>query len=335
MATMKDVATRAGVSGATVSHVLNGTRHVNEATRERVEEAIRLTGYRHNSLARALAAGRTQTIGLCVPILTNPYIADLVNAIETAAGARGYTLLLGDSQDDADAEARAVRVFLERRVDGIIMAPSADSSRTTVPQILAARIPLALIDRPMPEAACDQVYAENLESARRLTEHMIGHGHRDLVVLCGSPGIRSTDERLDGVRSAIEQHTGAEIRWTNIVGHSNSAITTAALTEMLTGRFRPDAVISLNNAMTIGAMRAFKDVGLTVPGDIALASFDDFEWADLFEPRITAISQDVGGMGRTAVELLIARMADPALPTDVRSLPTALNVRDSCGGHIA
>jgi LacI family transcriptional regulator len=334
MATMKDVATRAGVSGATVSHVLNGTRHVTAETRERVEEAIRVTGYRHNSLARALAAGRTQTIGLCVPILTNPYIADLVNAIETAAGIEGYTLLLGDSQDETAPEERAVQVFLERRVDGIIMAPSSESAATTIPQILSAGIPLVLIDRPMPDVACDQVFAENFESARRLTEHMLSHGHRDLVVLCGQPGIRSTDERLKGFLRAIEERPDSDdIAWTSVMGMSNAGATTAALGELLSTGRRPDAVISLNNAMTIGAMRAFKDAVLDVPGDIALGSFDDFEWSDLFSPRITAISQDVSGMGRTAVRLLISRMSDADQDPNVVSLPTALNVRDSCGGH--
>ncbi|MCS5720623.1 LacI family transcriptional regulator [Herbiconiux sp. CPCC 203407] len=327
---MDDVARRAGVSGATVSHVLNETRRVSDSTRKKVEAAIRETGYRHNTLARALAAGRTHTIGMCVPILTNPYIANLVNAMETAASEAGYTLMIGDSRDDAEIEVRTVNTFLERRVDGIIVAPGVDSQRLTMPLLEASGIPLVLIDRHVREVDADQVFAEGIDSTKRLTSHMLEHGHREIAVLAGTPGIRSTDERLEGFRAAFAAR-GLEVDpELVVVGNSNAESSERALLELL-GRRRPEAVVALNNAMTIGAMRAFRGLGLRVPQDIALASFDDFEWADLFEPRITALAQDVAGMGRQALELLVARIADPERPTRLVSLAPALHVRDSCG----
>jgi LacI family transcriptional regulator len=333
MATMHDVAVRAGVSGATVSHVLNSTRPVSEETRRRVEDAISATGYRHNSLARALAAGRTSTIGICMPIRTNQYIADLVNAVETAAGAEGYTLLLGDSRDEADAEASAVQTFLERRVDGIIMAAGAHSAESTIPQILSSGTPLTLIDRPIEGLDCDQVVSENAESVRGLTAHLLGHGHRSFLVVKGRPGIRSTDERFAGFQSAIADHTGPAIEWQAVDGGANVAMTTDAVLRHLRDVGVPDAILTLNNAMTIGSMRATRELGLSIPADVALASFDDFEWADLFAPRLTAIAQDVRGMGTLAVERLLERIAAPDSPTRMIRLPTTLNIRDSCGPH--
>lgn len=333
MATMHDVAVRAGVSGATVSHVLNQTRPVSEETRKRVEDAIRVTGYRHNSLARALAAGRTSTIGVCVPIRTNQYIADLVNAVETAAGAEGYTLLLGDSRDEAEAEQTVVQTFLERRVDGIIMAAGVDSASSTIPQILASGTPLTLIDRPLDGVDCDQVVSENIEAVRGLTAHLLGHGHRSFLVVKGRPGIRSTDERFAGFLTGIADYEGASASWTSVDGGANVATTTTAVTEFLRTEQRPDAILTLNNAMTIGSMRALKDLGLSIPDDIALGSYDDFEWADLFTPRLSALAQNVGGMGKLAVELLLERIVEPSRPTRQVRLPTALNIRDSCGAH--
>jgi LacI family transcriptional regulator len=333
MPTMDDVARHAGVSGATVSHVLNSTRPVSESTRLRVEQAIEATGYRHNSLARALAAGRTSTIGMCVPILTNPYIADLVNSIETAAGAAGYTLMIGDSRDEPDSEARAVNTFLERRVDGVIMAPGVASRSTTIPLILASGTPLVLIDRKVDDVPVDQIFTENIESARRATAHLLSHGYRDVAVLRGRPGIRSTDERYEGFCMALTA-AGIDLDPRNsVIGNANAEDSTAALERLISGGHRPEAIVTLNNAMTIGAMRAFKNLGVRVPADIALVSFDDFEWADLFSPRLTAVAQNVGGMGKDAVELLMSRIAHPDRAPRILSMPTTLVVRDSCGPH--
>jgi LacI family transcriptional regulator len=335
MATMDDVARRAGVSGATVSHVLNGTRRVSDETRQRVEQAIVDTGYRQNTLARALAAGRTNTIGMSAPLVTNPFIAELVNAIEVATSTAGYTLMIGDSQDDSDRETRAVTTFLERRVDGVLIAPGTRSIETTLPLIAQSGTPLVLFDRYVDGAECDQVYAESLDSARGLADHMLDHGYRDIVVLAGTPGIRSTDQRLAGVREAFERRGTPLADDRILIANANPDDAEAALTAVLATGTRPEAVITLNNGMTIGAMRALREAGLGIPGDVALGAFDDFEWADLFSPRLTAVAQDVKTMGRTAVRMLMDRIAGATTGPEVVSIPTTLHVRDSCGCHTA
>ncbi|NKX52087.1 LacI family transcriptional regulator, partial [Arthrobacter deserti] len=142
MATMADVARVAGVAGPTVSHVLNGTRHASEATRSKVLRAVDETGYRYNSLARSLAVSKTRTIGLSISVLTNPYFGSLVNAIVQRARDEGYTLVLGDSHDDAGDELRVVNSLLDRRVDGHIVAPSPGAQDSTLPVIARAGTPV-------------------------------------------------------------------------------------------------------------------------------------------------------------------------------------------------
>jgi LacI family transcriptional regulator len=332
MTTMDDVAKAAGVAGSTVSHVLNGTRHVNESTRRRVEDAIRSTGYRPNHIARALAAGKTSTLGLILPVKTNPYLVDIIHAVDVAASALGYTLMLGDSQDDPDAEERAVGNILQRKVDGIILAPGLDSADRAIPQIVASGTPLVLIDRPITELACDQVIVDNFEAARELTAHVISHGYTDIAVLRGAPGIGPTDQRHDGFLKALANAGREEDPALSLVGYNDERRTREAVLDLYQSGRRPRAIVSLNNAMTLGAMRALRLLQLEIPTDVALVSFDDFAWADLFSPRLTAVAQDSGRLGNSAVELLLRRIADPGEPRTL-VIPTEFHIRDSCGTH--
>ena len=194
---MGDVARLAGVSASTVSHVLNGTRKVDTATRVRVEAAIVKTGYRRNVVARSLAAGRTHTIGLSISALTNPYFGNLVHAVERALSNAGYVLIVGDSHDEVESEKRVIDSLLDRQVDGMIVAPSAGSERGALPEIARTRTPLVLIDRGV-DVGSDQVVPENFSSTRSLTAHLLDLGHRRIGVLRGLAGISSTTERFDG-----------------------------------------------------------------------------------------------------------------------------------------
>ncbi|MBT1193340.1 LacI family DNA-binding transcriptional regulator [Rhodococcoides kroppenstedtii] len=330
MATMGDVARLAGVSVSTVSHVLNETRKVNATTRERVESAIAETGYRRNVVARSLAAGRTHTIGLSISALTNPYFGSLVHAIEERLSAAGLVMFLGDSHDDPAAERRVVDSLLDRQVDGIIVAPSADAERKTIPTIQANGTPFVLIDRGV-EIPCDQVAPENVESAARLTEHLLDLGHRRIAVVRGLAGITSSTERVDGFFRAMADR-GVAIDPRHVLdGHSRVDDAEHAVREVLSAPDRPTAIVSLNNSMTIGTVKAARALGLDIPSDVALVSYDDFEWSDLFEPRLTAAGQDVGTMGRAAVDMLLERIDGYDGPARRVQVPTSFHHRNSCG----
>ncbi len=330
MTTMGDVARLAGVSASTVSHVLNGTRKVNTANRLRVEAAIEEVGYRRNGVARSLAAGRTHTVGLSISALTNPYFGSLVHAVERALSDAGYVLIVGDSHDDVVSEQRVTGSLLDRQVDGMIVAPAAGSERFTLPEITRTATPLVLIDRGV-AAGCDQVGPENFEAAKSLTEHLLDRGHRRVAVVRGIAGISSTIERFEGYCAALAGRGIAIDPALVLDGESSTDAAERVVYALMSDVDRPAALVSLNNAMTIGTLKALRGLGLSIPNDVAFACYDDFEWSDLFEPRLTAAAQDVDTIGTTAVELLLARMRGNAdAPQQIR-VPTTFHHRNSCG----
>ena len=330
MATMADVARLSGVSSSTVSHVLNGTRRVNADTRERVERAVAELGYRRNAVARTLAGGSSRTVGLAISGLTHPYFGPLLHAIERHISAAGYVLVLGDTHDEAVMERRVVESLLDQRVDGLIVAPSSGFLEQSGRLIAAAGVPLVFIDRSL-EFPCDRLTPENRESARALTEHLISHGHRRIAAVTGLAGLDSTTQREEGYRDALEANGIAVDETLILRGESNEQDAERAVSEMLGRGETPDALIPLNNAMSIGALRALQRAGKRIPDDLAFASYDDFEWSDLFRPGLTAVAQDVARMGAEAVDLLMTRIAGDDRPFEHRVIDTMFHRRTSCG----
>lgn len=327
---MGDIARIAGVSASTVSHVLNGTRKVNNTTRSRVEAAIEETGYRRNVVARSLAAGRTHTVGLSISALTNPYFGSLVHAVEQALSEAGFVLIVGDSHDEVEPEKRVIDSLLDRQVDGMIVAPAAGSERVTLPEITRTGTPLVLIDRGV-DVGSDQVGPENFASARSLTAHLLDLGHRRIAVVRGLAGISSTTERFDGYRAALTDR-GIDLDATLVIdGDSNTDVAEREVLSLMSTENRPTAVVSMNNSMTIGTLKALRSLGLSIPADVAFVCYDDFEWSDLFEPKLTAAAQDVKTIGTTAVELLLRRIqGNDGVAQQIR-VPTTFHHRTSCG----
>nr|WP_055501228.1 LacI family DNA-binding transcriptional regulator [Nonomuraea pusilla] len=330
MITMSDVARHAGVSISTVSHVLNETRVVKEETRRRVLQAIKETGYSHNTIARSLVSGSTRTIGLALSAITNFYFADLVSAIEARAGEAGYTLLLADTHDDPEVELRVVTTLQQRRVDGILLATAAGPRGTALRHLQEAGTPTVLVDR-CASPRFDQVGVENVQATADLVAHLAGHGHRRIGMVFGRRGLRTTAERLEGYRRGLRE-CGLEADDALMAGgNSNADDAERAVRLLLEGPRPPTALVVANNHMTIGAMRTLERLGVRVPGDIALAAYDDFEWAALFRPRLTTVAQPIAHIGGEAVRMLLERIGEPARkPRTVRLAPR-LMLRDSCG----
>jgi len=332
MTTMIDVARLAGVSGSTVSHVLNGTRPVSDDVRRRVDDAIRETGYRRNGLARSLATQRTQTLGLAISVLSNPYFGSLVNTIEKAATAAGYTIVLADTHDDPERELGAVGSLLDRQIDGLLLAPAAgDGAESRVLSIIrASHTPLVMIDRFV-DYPCDQFAPENHEPVRELTRHVIDLGHRRIGAITGVEGLSTTRERTEGFHSALRD--GGLDPSSALVESGQSTVRGAydAARRMLQSPRPPTAIVSLNNAMTIGVMQALRERALKVPRDVALVGFDDFEWADSFEPRLTTMAQDIETMGSRAIRTLLERVSGADAPFVSESIKPFFKHRDSCG----
>ncbi|MGF7239285.1 MAG: LacI family DNA-binding transcriptional regulator [Frankia sp.] len=330
MVTMADVARVAGVSVSTVSHVINETRTVREETRAAVLDAIQRTGYTHNTIARSLVTASTRSIGLAIPVVTNPYFTDVVHAIETETSTVRYTLLLVDPQEDPGHELRAVRALHERRVDGIIVAPASDAADPALAYLAANNVPTVLVDRLASEAF-DQVGPENVEPTAVLAGHLASLGHSRIGLVAGRPGLTTTDERVRGYWLGL-QRAGLPADPALVVGgESQVEPGRRAVHKLLSLPEPPTALVVANNLMTIGALQALREAGRRVPDDVALTSFDDFEWSDLVTPRLTTMAQPRFELGRTAVGLLMRRLAEPDRPPRTFRLAPTFMHRESCG----
>ncbi|MDT6985683.1 LacI family DNA-binding transcriptional regulator [Streptomyces lusitanus] len=336
MTTMADVARSAGVSIATVSHVLNGTRPVLPHTRQAVLDAVEELGYTPNTLARSLVTARTRSIGLAVSAISNPYFTEILQGVEAAALEHGYSLLIADPHDDPARERKVVQLLHERRVEGMIVAPSPEPAGLLA-YLRRHQVPAVFLDRlvgPPGEAGpplFDQVCAESTEPTAGLVTHLAGLGHRRIGLVAGLPGLSTTAERITGYRHGLAASGLPFDERILVHGDSEAAGAERATAELLNLGSRPTALITANNAMTIGALRALRAHGLSVPGDIALCCFDDFAWADLFSPRLTAVSQPSRDIGARAVRMLLDRLADPDRPTRTERLPCTFVHRTSCG----
>jgi LacI family transcriptional regulator len=335
MATMVDVAQRAGVSIATVSHVLNDTRPVLPPTRQAVLDAIDELGYTPNTLARSLVTARTRSIGLAVSAISNPYFTEILQGVEAGALERGYGLLVADPHDDPAHERKVVQLLHERRVDGMIVAPSAAPAEL-LDYLGQHAVPTVFLDRLVDAPAkgsfrFDQVCAENAEPMTRLVTHLAERGHRRIALVAGLPGLSTTTERITGYRHGLA-HAGLPYD-ERLVAHGNSRAEAAEhpTDALLSLAAPPTALVTANNAMTIGALRAVRERGLSVPDDLALCCFDDFSWADLFTPRLTAIAQPGKEIGAQAVQLLLERLASPDRTGRTVRLPSTFVHRTSCG----
>lgn len=328
MVTMSDVARVAGVSATTVSHVINKTRRIEPETERAVLAAIESTGYLNDRVARSLRTGKTMTIGLAISAISNPYFAEVVHAIERMVSANGHSLLLADTHDDPDYELRAVTDLLAHRPDGILIAPSSDP-HVALSRIGARKIPTVLIDRVHPSMGdwqFDAVGVENVEPMAALVDHVVSLGHRRLGFIAGKEGLQTAQERIEGFRLGLARH-GLDDQASNVAHGADDA--GAAVDTLLALDAPPTVLLMGNNQITIDSMRRLFDRGIRVPDDLSIACFDDFPWADLFHPRLTAIRQPVDLLGTTGVTMLFERMRDPDLEARQVRLQPELVIRDS------
>ncbi|KAB1143131.1 LacI family transcriptional regulator [Streptomyces luteolifulvus] len=335
MPTMADVARSAGVSVATVSHVLNGTRPVLPHTRQAVLDAMDELGYTPNTLARSLVTSRTRSIGLAVSAISNPYFTEILQGVEAGALEQGYSLLIADPHDDPVHERKVVQLLHERRVDGVIVAPSANPGELLA-YLGRHDVPTVLLDRVVDSAAdgaprFDQVCSDSAEPTAHLVTHLAGLGHRRIALVAGLPGLSTTSERITGYRHGLAAAGFPYDERLVVHGDSEAAGAERATAALLSLGAPPTALVTANNAMTIGVLRALRDHGLSVPDDIALCCFDDFAWGDLFTPRLTAIAQPSRELGAEAVRVLLERLAEPDRPARTVRLPCTFVHRTSCG----
>ncbi len=328
---MLDVAKVAGVSGATVSALINGTSNVSSELSQRIEAAIGAIGYERNGIARSLKTGATRTIGLTVADIRNPFFTDVVATIQRVLNSAGYAVMLCSNDEDTAKQDEQIKLLLDRMVDGLIVAPAGEDE-IMKRLVKSTRKPVVLIDRICDGLDIDAVILDNAGAIFDATTYLLGLGHRRIAYVSGPPGTSTGRDRLAGYRRALEAADIAYAPDLMCEGHYREADGYRAAMQLLTLPNRPTALVSANNLMVIGAMRAIRDMGLSCPADISVASMDDFPWADVFSPRLTTVAQPVEAIGEQAARLLLERMQGRAPPEARRLvLHGRLMVRDSCG----
>jgi DNA-binding LacI/PurR family transcriptional regulator len=327
--TIKDVAREAGVSLGTASQALRQSPAVREATRQRVLAVATRLRYHPSALARGLVTRRTHTVGLLISDIANPFFIRAVRAVEDAAQENGYNVILCNTDEDPAKETQYLRVLLEKRVDGIILATTA-GSLPAVREVRWRRVPLVLFDRELPAVAADTVKVDSVLGGRLATEHLLRLGHRRIAIIHG-PLVRSTGaERLEGYLLALRAaKVGPDpllIREGNFKQDSGRELAG----QLLDLDRPPTALFCTNNLMTVGALQTLQERGVRIPADLSLVGYDDMEWWTLTHPPLTTVGQPVYELGREAMRLLLARIDARRRPQRVVLKPELL-VRASCG----
>lgn len=333
MATIADVARAAGVATSTVSHVLNNTRFVSPDTARAVREAVRIVGYTPNILARALARQTSNTIGLAVSSTRNRYFADVINAVEEECAELGMMVLLANTRDNAERELEAVAALHQHRVDGIIIAPSCEPGLGALHYLKQNAIPAVMLDR-LPDFPLDGVGVENHHAVSAAVAHLVSLGHNRIGFLAGQASFTTAAERLAGFREGLRRHGLAEAACPVRQDLRDVDAASEAARAILDRPNRVTALIGGNNLTTIGTMHGARACGLRVPQDLAVLGFDDFDWADAFQPRLTVIVQPCHEIGRLAARTLKQRIENPRATARSVRLDPALMIRESCGAAL-
>lgn len=330
MTKLAEVARRAGVSPATVSRVVNEPQMVREETRARVEAAITELGYRPSRVARRLRVrcGRSALLGLVIPDLQNPFFADLARGVEDAAQRQGWTVLIGNTDEDAEKERRYLQVMGAESVDGVILPPSSGRC-PAAEELLRSGTPIVCVDRRLTGARVDTAVIDNVRGAYEATAHLVDEGHRRIALIHGRRQLSTSTERSEGYRAALADHGIAFDPSLTCAGDSRQP-SGRHLTDQLLALTRPPSALLVGNSMmTLGALEAIREGGLRIPQDIAVVGYDDMPWALALDPPLSVVRQPGYELGTRAAELLLQRIRDPGRSTTLLTLQPELVVRGS------
>lgn len=326
--TRADVAARAGVSAAVVSYVVNeGPRQVAPATKEKVLAAIAALGYRPNAAARALRLGSSELLGLLVPDNRNPFDNELAHAVEEEAERHGYSLLMANSGRSLQRQQRQLQHLISRQVEGVIVVPMSGDLDAT--ELRAAGIPLTFLADSRADPAVPSACTDLFAGAVLAVEHLLGHGHESVALLIGRTSGPNVDGRERGWRATLEE-----------AGHAPGPLLRAEFSreggyaaglEFLALPERPTAIFTSSDMQAIGLLRALHEAGVSVPGQVAVVSFDGSPESEYAWPTLTTVKQPIAAMARAAVESVLDLLRNPAQGPRHQQFPAELALGRSCG----
>jgi len=339
--TTADVARAAKVSKATAARVLSGRGSTSEASRKRVREAAAGLGYVPNELAKAMSVGITNTIGVVIPDIANPFFAAMVRGISDRLRSRGIEIIISNTDNDQQIEARALRLLAAKQVDGIVLAPVIPGPSLMAADLSSRGLPMVLLDRRTEGLeAVPLVSLDHTSTARLATHHLITLGHTRIAILTEVPELvllqpgsrggiaRPATQRLWGYLSAL-QEAGIEHDPRLVIGTAyDQAAAEAAVRASLSGS-GATALFATNSVVTSGAFRGLAALGVCIPKQLSFIGFDDQEWTTMVTPAVSVVAQPPQELGDAAADALMRRIEDPDAPIADAILPGDLLLRAS------
>jgi LacI family transcriptional regulator len=327
--TLKDVAAAAKVSRATAARALNSYGYVGDETAARVLEVADSLGYRANRVAQALRRGQLPLVGYVPADIQNPFFARIAHDLEVDLRKEGHNLLIACSEEDVATEKELLGSLRALSVRGYILAPASATDNQHVVELSHENTPIVLIDRVAKNLRCDSVVVDNRGGASEAIDYLVANGHRRIGLLRDDSRIFTAQERLAGYQKSLAAHgIGTD---ESLISVSRSTIEHAieATIRLFSGRNRPTALFTVDSLMTQGALLALRSMGLSVPQDVSLVGFDDFNLATFTDPQITVVAQPIAEIGPLAARLLLDRLAGKKGAPRHKRFPTRLIVRGS------
>lgn len=322
-ATIQDVAQRAGVSRASAARALGGYGSVSDAARRKVLTAAEELRYRANGVARSMITGRTMTLGAVVGDIENDFFARVVRGFTDVARAEGFDTLVASTDEQVTNERSAVKVFLERRVDGLMVAPASMHARDHLVAARDAGARLLLVDRRIPRLGVDTVLLDNVPAAQQAVQHLVAAGHTRIGMITGTGAedgkpaagdtvVSTSIDRVEGYRRALLEAGLPYDPGYVMAGDFHLDAVRARAVSLLSRPDRPTAVFTSDGIMALGVLLALRDVGLSCPDDVSVVGFDDPAWASVIRPGLSVMAQPVYEMGAAAAHRLVARIRGKA-----------------------
>lgn len=318
MATIRDVAKRAGVSISTVSLTFNQSSRVSRDKADKVWAAAKELGYRPNPLAQSLKRGRSNLIGIVVGDLSNPFFGVLLKEIERRAKAEGYNVMVAESGADPEQELSVLDHFSAQRVAGTLLFPHGNGA-DYVARLNAMEMPIVTLDHRVDGVNYDLVCSDNRLAASILTEHLLRQGHRRITHVSGPPHLWSAAERIRGFQHSMR---AAGVEDLDILdgGYMYDTAYATAMT-LLTRATPPTAIVAANNVMALGCLAAIQDLGFRCPQDLSLVTIDKVPWSTVIKPTITVVAQDHAALAQHAMGYLLDRIKPTDDPSNQSAAP--------------
>ncbi|MGE7907650.1 LacI family DNA-binding transcriptional regulator [Peribacillus sp. NPDC094092] len=325
-----DVAKLANVSIATVSRVINNQGGVRRITEERILKAIEELGYIRSAAARTMKRKETNTIGVIVPDIKNPFFPLVMAGIEQKAREKEYFTILSSTNESPKVEEEIVKNFIERGVDGVIIT-TANENGDHLKLLQEQGIPVVAVDRSIKKFEVDTVLVDNKKGSYQAVQHLILQGHVKIAIICGPQDTTPGLERFLGYKKALEEYD-IELDERYVLhgdfGEQSGYQSTEKLFEL---DDKPTAIFSSNNLMTIGCMKALKDLNWRLGSEVSFIGFDEVDIATFLNPKLSVVARPMNAIGEIAFQLLHERISfKGALPKREYLLSPELNIRESC-----